>query len=382
MESAAFFRLLPQEAAGRGALASHALLRHFTAAEVDALLKANNVPGIPAAAVDAWKIIYATIDAHGEPTRASALVVVPAAPTHPLALGSYQHGTVTLREDVPSRLNTEGNLGIILGTAGYVAVLPDYLGLGDSPGFHPYHHAKSEATAVVDGLRAGRDLLALLDVDWNRQVFLTGYSQGGHATLAAQRELEQFHTNEFTLTASAPGAGAYDLSGTTAADFLSARTQPNPYYFPYFLKAYVEVYGWVPDFAALLRAPYDTSLPPLLDGAHDGGDINAVMPAHPLEILKPEVLESFRTDPNDPLRAALRDNDLQTGWVPVTPTRLYHCRGDMDVLFANSQVAFDAFKAAGATKIELVDPFSVANHSLCVPFALLGAKTWFDSLRE
>ncbi len=380
--TAAFFRVVVQPPGVRGSVETQELLRSYTPAELQAILQQNGVPGVNPVPVQAWKVIYTTVDPHGDFTHASALVVVPVDPPKPLPLVSFQHGTVTLRDDVPSRLNFEGNLGLVLGAANYAAVLPDYLGLGDSPGFHPYHHANSEATAVVDGLRAARQLIGTLGVSLNGQVFLTGYSQGGHATLAAQREIETRHADEFTLTASAPGAGAYDLSGTTAADFLSDRVQPNPYYFVYVLKAYVEVYQWVPDIADLLRAPYDTQVPPLLDGMHDGGAINAVLPAHPAEILKAEVLDSFRNDPDDVLRAALRDNDLIHGWVPSTPTRLYHCHGDRDVLFANSQVAYDSFKAAGATSVELIDPFPLADHGTCVPFTLLGVKNWFDGLRR
>ncbi|MGE3310062.1 MAG: lipase family protein [Limisphaerales bacterium] len=379
---AAFYRLAVTTTIQRGIVETNILLRRFTAAELLKQMQDRGVPIFTAQPADAWKIIYKTIDAHGRATRASALLVVPQGATRAVPLVSYQHGTVTLREDVPSRLNDEAALGLIMGASGYITVLPDYLGLGDSPGIHPYHHAASTATAVVDAIRAARDSLADKGATWNKQLFLTGYSQGGHATLAAQRELEQRHAEELPVTASAPSAGAYDLSGTTMSDFLSARAQPNPYYFAYFLAAYVDAYGIAASLADMLKAPYDATVPPLLDGLHDGGDINAALPSRPVEILKPEILAAFTSDPDHPLRAALRDNDLHTGWFPRAKTRFYHCAGDLDVLPANSTVAFDAFKAAGAPAVELIDPFAFSDHSGCVPFALLGTKYWFDGLRE
>jgi hypothetical protein len=45
-------------------------------------------------------------------------------------------------------------------------------------------------------------------------------------------------------------------------------------------------------------------------------------------------------------------------------------------------VAFNAFKAAGAPAVELVDPFSFADHGGCAPFSLFGTKTWFDGLKK
>ena len=47
------------------------------------------------------------------------------------------------------------------------------------------------------------------NVALNGQLFLMGYSHGGHVTMALHRELEQYHANEITITASAPMAGAY-----------------------------------------------------------------------------------------------------------------------------------------------------------------------------
>lgn len=380
--AAAFFRLVTAPAFARGAILTNVLLRSFTVAEMSQLFVEYSLPVGTPFAVEARRLVYATVDPFGNPTHASMLAALPVGATKALPFTAYLHGTITQREDVPSRLAGEADIGLLLAGSGYLSALPDYLGLGDSPGFHPYHHAKTHATASVDALRALRALVSDRTPGWNGQLFLTGYSQGGHAALATQRELETLHTNEFTLTASAPSAGAYDLSGTTTDDFLSSRLPPNPYYYAYFLVAYQNVYGLVANLSELLKAPYDQTLPALFDGRHSGGEINAAMPAHPYEILRPEVLEAFRSNPQHPLRAALRDNDLHTGWVPRTPTRLYHCQADLDVLPANSKVALNAFKAAGAPSVELVDPFFLADHGRCAPFALYGAKLWFDSLRK
>jgi dienelactone hydrolase len=380
--SPSFFRIALQAAPARGTLQSKTRVRTISAAEMKALMAQYNLPAASPLGAEAWKLVYSTIDAKGQPTLASALAVLPTGAGKPLPLVAYQHGTIVEREAVPSRLVGEADVGVILGGGGYVAVLADYLGLGDSPGFHPYQHAKSQATAVVDALRAARQLMTEASVAWNSQLFLTGYSQGGHATLAAQREIELGHAGEFTITASAPCAGAYDMSGTTANDFLSSRPPPNPHYSAYLLKAYVEVYGLATDFASMLRPPYDTTLPPLFDGKHSSGAINAVMPALPIEILKPAELEAFRISPEHPLRLALADNDLHRDWVPKVPTRFYHCAGDRDVLQANSLVAFNAFKTAGAPAVEFFDPVPFADHGTCAPFSLFATKLWFDSLKR
>ena len=383
--SPVFFRLLvtPPAAPARGGIRSSVRLKTYTVAEMQALLQSYFQPAANALAVEAWKIIYDTVDPSGKPTQASTLVTIPVGTSKPIPLVSYQHGTLTKREDVPSRLaGQEPSIGLILSTSGWIGVLPDYLGMGDSPGRHPYLHAKSEATAVVDALRAARTFVGgRSDVRWNQQLFLTGYSQGGHATLAAMKEIETRHASEFTVTACAPGAGPYDLSGTGYADMISQRQPPNPYYYAYVMMMMSDVYEAVPDAAALLAAPYATTVPPLFDGTHDSGLINAAMPKRPADMLLPGVLADFTAMPDHPLRVALRDNDLHTGWVPQAPLRMYHCQGDLDVLPANTDVAVQTFKAAGAKSVERVDPLPILDHSSCAAFSLLSVKTWFEGLK-
>jgi hypothetical protein len=196
--------------------------------------------------------------------------------------------------------------------------------------------------------------------------------------MALHRELERYYTNEFTVTACAPMAGAYDLSGVTAADFLSGREMPNPYYFAFLLGSYQQAYGLGASLAELLVPPYDTTLPPLLDGNHSESELDAAMPRVPVTILKPGLMADFQTNANNVLRVALRDNDL-TQWRPVAPMRLWHCSGDQDVAFANSQAATNQFYLQGVRGIQLINTVPEGDHGACVQPSVLDALTWFDT---
>jgi len=143
----------------------------------------------------------------------------------------YQHGTSSSKTDVPSHLNGESQLATILSGMGYLVAAPDYLGLGDSPGFHPYVHAATEASAAVDLLRAARDFAAQEVLQLNGQVFVTGYSQGGHAAMALHRKLELELSNEFAVTAAAPMSGPYSIGGIMRELILSE----NEYFFPAYI---------------------------------------------------------------------------------------------------------------------------------------------------
>jgi hypothetical protein len=365
----------------RGRLVSVQLQRAFTKQDVALLAQLAGVKLDPQNGVSIYKALYETIDPFGLPAVASGAVVLPdPGPSYRARpVVSYQHGTVANRADVPSNVNTEALVGIVFAAGGYVATMPDYLGLGDSPGFHPYHHAGTEAAATIDLLRAAARFCNDQHVTLSGQLFLLGYSHGGHATMAAHRALEADPTGEFEPTAVAPMAGAYDLSGTTAADFLSDRPMPSPYYFALLLSAFQNVYQVADSFTDLLQAPYAQALPPLLDGAHDGSEIDRVMPNVAKRVVKPEFLEAFRADPNHPLRAALRANDVYD-WTPRAPMRLYYCGGDMDVLPANTEVALARFRERGATQVQVVVPSATAAHGACALPSLLDAKAWFDTL--
>lgn len=380
--AARFYRLSAVPAAERGKVLSATLAGTMSAVLLDYIFDQAGIPVTPQYDVRIYTVLYETIAPACGRTLASGVLVLPESAGAPLPLACYQHGTITQTNKAPSSLDIMGEFGIAvaLGTSGYAATIPDYLGLGSSPGFHPYHHARSQATAGVDLLRAARTVCASNNVPLSGRLFLCGYSQGGHAAMALLRELEIFHTNEFTVTACAPMAGAYDLSGTTTADFLSARPKPNPYYFLYLLAAFQEVYRFAPSLADLLVAPYNATLPPLLNGNTTGNQLNQAMPPDPVAILKPEYLSAFRANPRHPLRLALQDNDLHR-WKPRAPMRLYHCSGDRDVVPANSQAAYASFHAQGATQVELIDPQPGADHGGCAQPSLLLAKSWFDSLK-
>ena len=299
--------------------------------------------------IDVYKIIYRTIDPFGNPTQASGLCVIPTNNPKMQGIASYQHGTILRKQDAPSRPDNaqESLVGYILASnLGITVSMPDYLGLGDSPGMHPYVHAKTEASASIDMLRATKKHLAKKGKKVNDQLFLFGYSQGGHATMAMHRELEANYKNEFKVTASAPMAGPYDVSGTQTKVLVSPNPYPAPNYLPYITLAYNYVYKLYGSPDEFLQAPYNTTIPPLLLGNNGGGDIDDAMGGTgiaPNHIFRPEVLAAFRTDSvKHKLRVALKDNDVYD-WKPVAPIMFCHCNGDDHVSPQNTTVAQNTF---------------------------------------
>lgn len=370
-------------AAERGALISSEHVATVPTNAIDRILELADVPLTAKYGAHLYQIVYETFDHRGQVAVGAGALVVPEGPTD-VPLLSYQHGTIFLSSNAPSVFGSgEVAIGLALASQGYATTQPDFPGLGlHSPPLHPYLHARSEAVASVDLLRAGRTFISNTNFSFqlNGQVFLLGYSQGGHATMALQRELEWHHTNEFTIAASAPMAGPYNMSGTVESFMAMPVAYGSPAYMPYLLFAYDGVYDLFADPGEVFTAPYDTLLPPMFDGRHTGGEINAIMPSVMRDALQPAFLTAFTNDANHPVRVALRANDLWD-WTPVSPTRMYHCAGDDIVPFANSQVAYDQFILNGCTNVTLIDPFPAGDHGGCVTPAVLDALAWFDELR-
>ena len=157
-----------------------------------------------------YKIIYTTKNLNFETDTASGILAASVDPGKKFPILIYDHGTVGNRHDVPSEGSSEQLLAAAIASYGYHCVAPDYIGLGVSKGLHPYIHPDSEAWAGIDLARSVKYMETPEDVHFNEQVFVTGYSQGGHSAMATAKRLQETD-DEFIVTAAAPMSGPYSV---------------------------------------------------------------------------------------------------------------------------------------------------------------------------
>lgn len=331
--------------------------------------------------VDVYKVNYETTHPNGESWPVTGALAVPVGITCPLPLSSYQHGTIARKTDAPSYLSTETLLGVISASVGIVCSMPDYIGLGDSPGMHLYVHAESEALASIDLVRAVYTLQDEIGFELNDQLFLWGYSQGGHATMAMHKMIEEQFPDEFSVTASAPMSGPYDISGVQAEVLVSDQPYPTPGYLPYVVLSYQEVYGDLYESLDEVFLPqYAAIIPELFNGTYTMGYINNQFPSVPSQMLLPELILAYENDPEHPFRLALQDNDVYD-WGPVAPVRLYYCTADDQVTYLNSIVCLEAMQAYNFTDVQGFNGGNL-DHGACAPFAFMGGFVVFNALAE
>jgi thioesterase domain-containing protein len=326
-------------------------LKTITAAEItSALAKAGDAAFLatPAYAVQAYRLTYLTVDGQGRQITASGLVAVPQKPANALSpVLSYQHATIKVQSRAPSNLADLGDPPVVLASLGYIVVAADYVGYGVSSAVpHPYLVSGPSASAVIDLLTAARHWRQARQVPDNKQLFLTGYSEGGYVTMAAHRALQagtSVHRNELVRVVA--GAGPYDV-GTTLDQLLAILRRE---YFP----------------LGLLLNPGFLKHLGDADRRHARELLLALLVGTDAEVaFSPTVIDNYLSDD----RAAIEAHSDVFDWAPQVPVSLFHGRDDLTVPYQSSSSTLRAMQARGSgSMVTLTDcAADPAGHKECV----------------
>ena len=307
---------------------------------------------------DCYKLTYKTPDLSNVLVNASGLVCLPKGKVGPSPLLSYQHGTIFTQAETPSHSNS-GYFGYGAASAsfGYITAVPDYLGYGVSSSMpHPYVHAKSLSSTVINMLRATKHFLALPSINraTNGQLFLAGYSEGGYATLAAQKTIELTLASEFIVTASEPGAGPYDVTGTVRMQSLSP-TIFDPSAGALLIKSYDTIYNKPSQIDRYFTPGPAGLMATLFSGAFNGNGIATALGGYNIRtnsLFNQAFLDGYNGAGEVTTKAFVAENDIYN-WKPSASTFLFHGEMDDVVPYANTTTAIQAMQANGAPAVFL-----------------------------
>lgn len=361
-------------------LISYTLWKTVTKEEIKKKMKDSHVPKSllnPKYDVDIYDVTYKTCWHDSSCIMASGLVFVPRVVNKLMPKVVYHHGT---RVQKGREKHVDGESYICLGLAvdGYLVLKPDYIGLGHGEKFHLYQQYKSLGQSSADMIYAIRELSDSLQVKTNNQLFLTGYSEGGYAAVAANKVIQESHP-DLKVTATAGNSGAYDMAGVQSE--VMFKTYSHPHYLPYILKGFKEVYNIVPDINKIYKAPYDSLMPIYLDGHHRLKALDDILPSVPKDMVVDSFVEAYKTDSNFLMHKALKENSL-INWKPENPVQLCYCKADEQVTYKNAFVARDGMKKLGAKHVTLRNGGKKYGHYKCALFASMYTKLYFDSFRN
>ncbi|WP_026994970.1 alpha/beta hydrolase family protein [Flectobacillus major] len=330
------------------------------------------VKGLVKYPIKVYKVVYNTKGVDGKTLQASGVVIVPTT-TESLPLISQQHGTLSNKADAPSLYSTGASetylLASLVASNGFILSCPDYIGYGTTQNLdHPYEHRETLAQSSLDLIRAAKELLNQEKVSWSKKVMITGYSEGGYATMALQKKMEEQFPNEFNLVASSCGAGAYNKTAFMKY-IINETTHGVASYNSLYIwvtTAYNSIYGINRPMTYYFNAPYAAEVQAKGPFANIPVSINLAYS------------DTFRKGVNEGTDTAfinaVKDNDI-FDWKPKTPTQLYHGTADQHVFYFNSETAFNAMKAKGGdvTLISLPNK----DHFTAIQDYLLGTLTFF-----
>ena len=322
----------------------------------------NNVSGIDANTtvygIKAYKIIYDSVSIDGNPVRASGYMVVPQGMPAVVekqigfSLVSDDHGTIFANIDAPTvkpeLTMAPGKDSSIIFSAlgGFVTLMPDYVGYGESLGeVHPFVLKEALAEDTVRFIKAARTFAQKNGIKLNGQLFVTGYSEGGYAAMATLQKIEA--DGEMQVAMAAPMAGPYDLN-LTAYGVLSASKLSVPSFMAFVAYAYSTAYDKAVD--TVINEPYASKLPSLFDGSKTRAEIDPQLTTDTTGttgLFKPQFVQQFFADDTQWFRVAVVENSVHA-WKPQTPVRLIHCQGDEVIPYAIAQKTEGTMKALGA----------------------------------
>jgi len=392
----------PAPGAERGELAGYSNLFEsgISSSVVDEYLAAYGMEDLTPVPYDVavCRVLYWTLDAiSNNMVLASGALQIPLSNGVPLnssmPLVMYAHGTESYRWNVPScphnsptgpyspylPLNSKTIEALAFSSAGYCVFAPDYAGLGFDTNslITPYLIADREPIAVIDGLRASRDLAAQINLPLNGRIFLAGYSQGGHVCLATHRMIDQEYAGEFRITAAAPASAPADLTGslteafrshllggTTLASFTTAAYQPRYRLWNDFNEVFLPAYVNVPNLfygAAVSLALIAVQLPPSAQN-----------------LFTTPVIQQA-TNPASRFGQTIASNNVYQ-WRPNCPIKFFYAGGDTTVSPSNSLTAYAAMQALGAD-VGITNVGDTLNHATGFGKIQAGILRYFDQYR-
>lgn len=300
-----------------------------------------------------YRLTYSTRDVDGTEVVASGAVLIPDK-TGPIPTMAYLRGTILpvhWERRVPSYYDLENNQSIYenyemsylaagFASAGYLTIAPDLIGYGASKDReHPYMHAASLAWVARDMLRPCRDLANEQGISLERDLFITGWSEGGLAGMALHELLERENSEELPVRGSSLLAGCYALS--EMLEWFCCLDEPYPeqeiYYWA--LRSMNRVHALGLPFEHLVRPEYAARL---------SEDVMAPVPANPRDGLAHDFRSGMQHRTEDAIRRAFSDSD-RYDWCPRAHVFLHHGTHDDIVPFFTAQLAYQAMRARGGS---------------------------------
>ena len=316
--------------------------------------------------VKGYRVKYVTVDPYRKTERieVSGLVLVPSE-HYSLPLLAYFHPTLLRKNQAPSLISPsllssdpftdDRIMMILLALQGYIVFAPDYVGYGSSENnIHPYLYKPAVSQTAKSLLNALESALDEQHIPFKRDLFIAGYSQGGHGALAFAESMQK-NPMDFSIKAVFAGGGPYDLLYTirqqldkqTFSKIMLALSS-------LLLQSYSYIYRWNLD-DIVRRNSYSDVISSVFKYDDLLSSVRG-LPAKPNSLFRSQFLEEIqdKDDRYNPFSKPLEQNSVYD-WTPDFPILLYHGREDDIVPYNNMRIAGRALNGRRGHKVKTKD---------------------------
>lgn len=342
-----------------------------------------------------YKVFYSSRGQDNRSTQLSGLLAIPKGGA-PRGLVLWNHGTITQQASAPSNYSlgskssadTE-NVLLAFGSGGYAIAMPDYLGYGVNTDAHPYPMGKINARSALDLIQPSREVGHQLNQPVGRDVWVSGYSQGGAVAMWTARLLQERGT---PAVRSAALSGPYDLTGATRKSLLAKPKDDMQFIGQIYLSALL-ARGYVQQHHVKYTDFFKPGMALAVDVAFRGNKsdedrIKDMVIAAKLtrakqvrDVLNPQFANALEeVDTRNPLVQEMRDSDC-LDWSPRRPLLLWALRNDTIVTEENTENVMASFaqRGVGSNMVRaLIVNDSSLNHGTAGIPAVLAARLFFD----
>jgi len=332
--------------------------------------------------VKLYRINYPSVipEQENRPTVASGLLAVPEREAREMPVISYQHGSVFPKNEVPSHPDESMETRLMLAQfagQGYLVVAADYFGKGESQEKDSYLVKASTQQACLDHLKACQAVSTHLKLTWG-PLFLSGWSQGGWATLVFLKKLEEVGIPvKAAATASAPTDLFAMING-----WIHAPTDHDASFLPALMALQINAYAEYHRLPGLdesaFRPEYRQTARKLYLNEMTWAQASPLLPKTLSELLREDFIAAGSVG-NARYWQILQDSQAYR-WRSITPLRTYYGQADevTSPYIATLPVGFQ--KATGGAETTGVDAGVKANHRGTFLYAVADQKKWFDEM--
>ena len=291
--------------------------------------------------------------------KASGLILKPPS-NEPLPLLIYFYPTLLNKNEAPSLIPPTALsmdsiedyrlMLIFLALQGYIVMVPDHVGYGSSEDMlHPYLHKQSVAQTATNFLQSAVNTLREKGAVIQRELFIMGYSQGGHGALAFA-EAMQNRSMDFEIKAVSVGGGPYDLL-YTAQELLDQKQILKLVVAP-LLQSYSYIYGW--DLNDIVRKESYADVVSQIYRQDSLQEAVEALPSSTGSLFHPQFLRDMGTGRGDFYQRALEENSVYD-WDPDFPVLLFHVKNDGIVPYKNMEIAYRSLRSGRRSQIKKMD---------------------------